>query len=63
MMEKEWMRIGGYWYKRGGIKIDVLYKKGEEKLNVWIKEKGVEKYRGSGQSIEKSVKRFGEKMR
>ena len=41
-----WLRIGGYWYPRGGIPIDVFYQTGEPPLGVWIPEQGVAGYRG-----------------
>ena len=44
----QWLRIGGYWYPRGGIPIDVFYQTGEQPEDVWIPEQGVEPYRGRG---------------
>ena len=44
----EWLRIGGYWYPRGGIPIDVFYQTGEPPKNVWIPDQGVANYRGRG---------------
>jgi 7-cyano-7-deazaguanine reductase len=41
-----WLRIGGYWYPRGGIPIDVFYQTGEAPEGVWIPEQGVAAYRG-----------------
>lgn len=46
--EAKWLRIGGYWYPRGGIPIDVFYQTGEEPKGVWIPEQGVPPYRGRG---------------
>ena len=43
-----WLRIGGYWYPRGGIPIDVFYQTGEAPAGVWIPEQGVAGYRGRG---------------
>ena len=43
-----WLRIGGYWYPRGGIPIDVFYQSGEAPEGVWIPEQGVATYRGRG---------------
>ncbi|MBT4889393.1 MAG: NADPH-dependent 7-cyano-7-deazaguanine reductase QueF [Rhodospirillales bacterium] len=43
-----WLRIGGYWYPRGGIPIDVFYQTGEAPADVWIPEQGVPPYRGRG---------------
>ena len=41
-----WLRIGGYWYPRGGIPIDVFYQTGEPPPGLWIPEPGVPPYRG-----------------
>ncbi|MGF7177062.1 preQ(1) synthase [Azospirillum doebereinerae] len=43
-----WLRIGGYWYPRGGIPIDVLYQTGEPPKGVWIPSQDVQTYRGRG---------------
>ncbi|HYH19182.1 MAG TPA: preQ(1) synthase [Azospirillum sp.] len=43
-----WLRIGGYWYPRGGIPIDVFYQSGEPPKGVWIPDQGVPPYRGRG---------------
>ena len=47
-LEPEWLRIGGYWYPRGGIPIDVFYQTGDTPQNVWIPDQGVPTYRGRG---------------
>ena len=44
----EWLRIGGYWYPRGGIPIDIFYQTGEAPQGVWIPEQDVQNYRGRG---------------
>ena len=43
-----WLRIGGYWYPRGGIPIDVLYQTGEPPSGLWLPDPGVPPYRGRG---------------
>jgi 7-cyano-7-deazaguanine reductase len=43
-----WLRIGGYWYPRGGIPIDVFWQYGTPPKAVWIPEQGVPPYRGRG---------------
>jgi 7-cyano-7-deazaguanine reductase len=43
-----WLRIGGYWYPRGGIPIDVFYQTGPAPDGVWIPDTGVAPYRGRG---------------
>lgn len=47
-LEPEWLRIGGYWYPRGGIPIDVFYQTGPTPDGVWIPDQGVPPYRGRG---------------
>ena len=41
-----WLRIGGYWYPRGGMPIDVFYQTGEAPENLWIPPQDVPAYRG-----------------
>ena len=43
-----WLRIGGYWYPRGGIPIDVFYQTSSPPPDVWIPDQGVSPYRGRG---------------
>jgi 7-cyano-7-deazaguanine reductase len=43
-----WLRIGGYWYPRGGIPIDVFYQTGPAPKGLWLPEQGVPPYRGRG---------------
>ena len=43
-----WLRIGGYWYPRGGIPIDVFWQSGPIPEDVWIPDQGVPPYRGRG---------------
>ncbi len=43
-----WLRIGGYWYPRGGIPIDVFYQTGNPPKDIWIPDQGVPSYRGRG---------------
>jgi 7-cyano-7-deazaguanine reductase len=47
-LDPKWLRIGGYWYPRGGIPIDVFYQTGPTPEGVWIPEQGVAPYRGRG---------------
>jgi len=42
----QWIRIGGYWYPRGGIPIDVFYQSGDPPLGLWVPDQGVRLYRG-----------------
>lgn len=47
-IEPLWLRIGGYWYPRGGIPIDIFYQTGETPKDVWIPDQCVPPYRGRG---------------
>lgn len=46
--EAKWLRLGGYWYPRGGIPIDIFYQTGEQPEGIWIPDQGVAPYRGRG---------------
>ena len=43
-----WLRIGGYWYPRGGIPIDVFYQTGPVPAGLFLPDQGVPPYRGRG---------------
>ncbi len=43
-----WLRIGGYWYPRGGMPIDVFYQTGAPPEGLWLPDPGVAPYRGRG---------------
>ena len=43
-----WLRLGAYWYPRGGIPIDVFWQTGTPPAGVWIPDQGVPAYRGRG---------------
>ena len=43
-----WLRVGGYWYPRGGIPIDVFYQTGPAPEGLWLPDQGVAPYRGRG---------------
>ena len=43
-----WLRIGGYWYPRGGIPIDVFWQTGRPPDDLWLPDQGVPPYRGRG---------------
>ncbi len=43
-----WLRIGGYWYPRGGIPIDVFYQTGAPPDGLHLPDAGVPPYRGRG---------------
>jgi 7-cyano-7-deazaguanine reductase len=43
-----WLRIGGYWYPRGGIPIDVFWQSAAPPAELWLPDQGVPPYRGRG---------------
>ena len=43
-----WLRIGGYWYPRGGMPIDVFWQTGTPPKGLWLPDPGVAAYRGRG---------------
>ena len=45
-MAPQWLRIGGYWYPRGGIPIDVFWQSGPPPAGLWLPDQGVPSYRG-----------------
>ena len=47
-MKPLWLRIGGYWYPRGGIPIDVFWQSGPPPEGLWVPDQGVAPYRGRG---------------
>ena len=48
LIAPHYLRIGGYWYPRGGIPIDVYWQSGELPSDVWLPDQGVAPYRGRG---------------
>src|SRR3954454_46366 len=48
LLKPKFLRIGGYWYPRGGIPIDVFWQSGKLPRNVWLPDPGVASYRGRG---------------
>jgi 7-cyano-7-deazaguanine reductase len=44
----KWLRIGGYWYPRGGMPIDVFWQSGAPPEGLWLPDQGVPPYRGRG---------------
>ncbi len=47
-IKPKWIRIGGYWYPRGGIPIDVFWQTGAPPTGLWLPDQGVAPYRGRG---------------
>ncbi len=48
LLEPKWLRVGGYWYPRGGIPIDIFFQTGDPPAGIWIPDQGVPTYRGRG---------------
>ena len=48
LLKPRWLRIGGYWYPRGGMPIDVFWQAGKLPKGVWVPDQGVAPYRGRG---------------
>jgi len=48
LLQPHWLRIGGYWYPRGGMPIDVFWQYGQSPEGVWIPDQGVAGYLGRG---------------
>jgi 7-cyano-7-deazaguanine reductase len=47
-MKPQWLRIGGYWYPRGGMPIDVFWQSGTPPEGLWLPDQGIQPYRGRG---------------
>lgn len=48
LLDPHFLRIGGYWYPRGGMPIDVFWQTGRLPKGVWVPDQGVAGYRGRG---------------
>ena len=48
LLKPKFLRIGGYWYPRGGMPIDVFWQMGKVPAGVWLPDPGVAPYRGRG---------------
>jgi 7-cyano-7-deazaguanine reductase len=48
LLAPRWFRIGGYFYPRGGIPIDVFWQSGELPAGTFVPDQGVPPYRGRG---------------
>ncbi|KUO68821.1 MAG: 7-cyano-7-deazaguanine reductase [Alphaproteobacteria bacterium BRH_c36] len=48
LLAPHYLRVGGYWYPRGGIPIDVFWQSGVCPEGVWLPDQGVAPYRGRG---------------
>jgi 7-cyano-7-deazaguanine reductase len=47
-LRPRWLRIGAYWYPRGGMPIDVFWQTGTPPRGLWLPDQGVAPYRGRG---------------
>ena len=48
LLDPRWLRIGGFWYPRGGIPIDVFWQTADPLKGVLVPDFGVAPYRGRG---------------
>jgi 7-cyano-7-deazaguanine reductase len=48
LLSPVWLRIGAYFYPRGGMPIDVFWQSGVPPEGVWVPDQGVPPYRGRG---------------
>lgn len=48
LLDPIWLRIGAYWYPRGGIPIDIFWQTGLAPAEVWVPSQEVPHYRGRG---------------
>jgi 7-cyano-7-deazaguanine reductase len=44
----KFLRIGGYWYPRGGMPIDIFWQRGKLPAGLWMPDQTVASYRGRG---------------
>ena len=48
LLNPVWIRIGGYWYPRGGIPIDIFWQNKIPPKKAWVPDQEVTPYRGRG---------------
>ena len=48
LLSPRWLRIGGYFYPRGGMPIDVFWQAGKLPAGLWVPDQGVGLYRPRG---------------
>jgi 7-cyano-7-deazaguanine reductase len=48
LLAPKFLRIGAYWYPRGGMPIDVFWQTGRLPKGLWLPDQGVPGYRGRG---------------
>jgi 7-cyano-7-deazaguanine reductase len=47
-LDPVWLRIGAYWYPRGGIPLDIFWQTGSAPAGAWVPSQDVPHYRGRG---------------
>ena len=45
ILAPRWLRIGGYWFPRGGIPIHVFWQTGAPPEGIWLPDQGIPPYR------------------
>ena len=48
LLEPKWLRIGAYWYPRGGIPIDVFWQTGKPPKDLFLPDQDFPLYKGRG---------------
>ena len=48
LLKPRWLRIGGYFFPRGGMPIDVFWQAGKVPAGVWVPDQGIPPYRARG---------------
>ncbi len=48
LLTPRYLRIGGYFFPRGGMPIDVFWQAGRLPRSIWLPDQGVAPYRGRG---------------
>ena len=57
LLAPKWLRIGGYFYPRGGMPIDVFWQHGRQPKDVWVPDQGVRALSGAGLAHRASVRK------
>src|ERR1700709_941730 len=61
LLKPKWLRIGGYWYPRGGIPIDVFWQSGPPPEGLWLAGPGGAPHHGRGRGPRRGFSREGKK--
>jgi 7-cyano-7-deazaguanine reductase len=54
VLEPVYLRVGGYWYPRGGIPIDVFWSTGKLPKNIWLPDQGLASFADGGDAKARS---------